>query len=292
MNGNGSLNVAIATGAALASGASFAVASVLQQRAARSAPPGDALRPRLIFDLLHRSIWLVGAAMGGVGFGFQALALYFGAITLVQPLLLSDLLFALPLAAWMAGTRLGKVEWTGAGLVAGGLAMFLGVASPTPGHARLGVASWLAVIGTMVAVIAAALLIAPRERGLLRTSMFAVGAGVSFGVMAALTKATATEFGHRGLAVIATFEPWALATVALIGLVLSQSAFQAGSLAVSLPLIDVLEPLTAGTIAVVAFQESINRSSSAVMLELLGAAAVVAGIVILDNSPLVSHSHR
>ena len=288
----GPVSFAAATVLALAAGATFAAASVLQQRAARTAPAADALRPRLILDLVHRGGWLAGAAAGAVGFAFQAVALYLGPITLVQPLIITELLFALPLSARLGGGRLGRREWAGAGLVVAGLAVFLITASPTQSASPLDAGGWSKVLGTLVPVVGIALALAPRRPGLRRTSMLAVATGLTFGVMATLTKAVGTQFADRGITAVLTWHPWALAVVALVGVLLAQSAFQAGPLAGSLPLIDVLIPLSAGVIAVAAFHERISHTNIDIVVEVCAGAAAVAGIALLDTSPLVRRAQR
>ena len=288
----GSVPLVAATALALAAGATFAGASVLQQRAARTAPAADTLRPRLILDLVHLRSWLAGAAAGAVGFAFQAVALYLGPITLVQPLIISELLFALPLSARLSGGRLGVREWAGAGLVVVGLAAFLVTASPTQSVRPLDATGWSPVLGTTVLVVGAALALAPRRPGLRRTSMLAVATGLTFGVMATLTKAVGTLFADRGIAAVSSWHPWALAVVALVGVLLSQSAFQAGPLAVSLPLIDVLIPLSASVIAVTAFHEGISHTPVDIVVEVCAGAAAIAGIALLDTSPLVRRAQR
>lgn len=277
---------------ALAASAAFSAASVLQQHEARTAPARHALHPRLILDLLHRPVWLAGSAAGFVGFVLEALALYFGPITLVQPLIITELLFALPLSARLSGRRLRTRDWIGAALVVAGLAAFLSSAAPSQGRTALSAPNGIGVLSVVAAIVIAALLIAPKHWGLLRTSMFATATGVTFGAMSSFLKAVVGLLAAKGLGVITTWQSWGLVVLALSGLVLSQSSFQSGSLVVSLPLIDALIPLSAGVIAVVAFGEHINHTPVGVCVEVLSAAAAIAGIAILDSSPLVQRTQR
>jgi drug/metabolite transporter (DMT)-like permease len=288
----GPLATAAATALALAASAAFAAASVLQQHEARTAPTRHALHPQLILDLLRRRVWLAGSVAGVVGFVLEALALYFGPITLVQPLIITELLFALPLAARLSGGRLRPREWVGAGLVVSGLAVFLSSAAPSRGRSEISAPNGLAVLTVVAAIVVSALLVAPRRRGVLRTSMFATATGVTFGAMSSFLKAVVGLLAARGLGAIAAWQLWVLVALALSGLVLSQSSFQAGPLAVSLPLIDTLIPVTAGVIAVAAFGEHINHTPFIAYVEVLSAAATIAGIAVLDSSPLVRRSER
>lgn len=279
------LRTTVAVVAALGSGAAFATATVLQQRAARTADVD--VRPGLLLALARDRRWLAGIAVSGASFLLQALALTLAPIVLVQPLIVTDLLFALPLAAALAGLRLGPREWAGAVLVASGLALFLVASAPRVGADRpAGPALVLAAL-VVAGVVAAAVAVALPRRGLVRTSALAVAAGCCFGLMSALTKVVTTGLADQGAVVLLRWEPWALAVAALTGLTLAQSAFRAGPLAVSLPLIDVLEPGVAVAIAVTAFGEHLDGAPLAVAGQLVAALAVIGGVLLLDASPAV-----
>lgn len=70
-------------------------------------------------------------------------------------------------------------------------------------------------------------------------------------------------------------------SLGIIGLLLSQSAFQSGTLTASLPVLDTLEPISAVLIGVLIFDERLAASSVTLLTQLAGAAAAVAGIVLL-----------
>lgn len=274
--------------AAVGAGASFAVATVIQARAARRASARPALgRAPLVARLARDPWWVLGVSTSGISFGLQSLALSLAPIALVQPLIVTDLLFALPLSARLSGRRLGLREWAGAGLIAGGLAFFLLVAGPSAGVTDPGNGALLAVSGAALAVVALALAVAPEKLGSRRASALAVAAGVCFGLMSALTKTVTGLLATRGVAATEDWQSWLLAGVALLGLSLAQSAYASGSLAVSLPLIDILEPVVAVGIGVTAFGETLSASPASLAAELVAAAAAVAGVAVLDHSPLV-----
>lgn len=75
---------------ALLAAASNALASVLQRRAARSAPEEFAFRPALLWSLIRRPVWLGGIGALIAGFLLQASALANGGLALVQPLLVAE----------------------------------------------------------------------------------------------------------------------------------------------------------------------------------------------------------
>jgi drug/metabolite transporter (DMT)-like permease len=278
----------VAVPLALGAAASFAVANVAQMRAVRRHPPTQDIDPGLVLRLIRQPLWLAGLGASVAGFGFQAAALWLAPVMLVQPLIVAELLFALPLAAMTAGGRLGRREWTGALLVTSGLAVFLVIVRPSDAHATAPARTW-AILFIVVALAVGGLLhLGRRSRGIVRTSALAAAAGVAVGLLAALTKATTHDFSSHGVGAIGTWNPWALAVVGVIGLSLVQNAFRSGPLAVSLPLIDLGEPLVASLIALVAFGERLGPLGLRSWAELLFAAIIVAvGVAVLDRSPTV-----
>jgi multidrug transporter EmrE-like cation transporter len=123
--------------------------------------------------------------------------------------------------------------------------------------------------------------------GTRRAMLLAVAAGTSFGLMSALTKTATTELSHGIVDLLASWPPYALAFAAIFALVVVQSAFQSGPLPASMPILDTLEPLTAAVVGVAIFGESLRTTPIAVVFEVLGIVAVVAGIWTLDRSPVV-----
>ncbi len=91
--------------AVLAAGGGFAAGGVLQQRAASTRPESEALSLRLLLQLAHDPLWLLGIAFALVSYVLDALALSLGPLVLVQPLIVSELLFALPISVRLQGER-------------------------------------------------------------------------------------------------------------------------------------------------------------------------------------------
>jgi len=284
--------VLIAVLAALAAGCMFSIGAVLQQSAARKAPEDVALSWRLLANLVHRPLWVAGICSDAVSFGFQALALAFGPLALVQPLLVCGLLFALPLAVRLRKRRLGRREWLGTAGVAGGLAMFLIAASPSEGTAQPTTIRWIAMISAIAAVMAVSTAVGKAMSGAWRPSLYAVAAGCAFGLIAALTK-TSVSLLEQGFGIFFTsWEPYAMAVVAIIGAIVQQSAFQAGPLPVSLPVMDAVEPTVATLLGVIGFGETVSTEPVALFFQFLGVAALLAGIVTLDRSPVIHALQR
>src|SRR3954466_9956557 len=139
----------------------FAAAYVLQYHEAHEAPRGLFLSPRLLLELAHHRLWLGGIAAMMVGNGLQAWALGIGSLAVVEPVLTTSLLFALPLSAAWRRERLRPVEWAGAIMVSAGLGLLLGVGSPTTGSSDMPALQWilvtLAVWGLSLSLVSAGL---------------------------------------------------------------------------------------------------------------------------------------
>jgi drug/metabolite transporter (DMT)-like permease len=274
--------------AALASAACFALASVLQQRAARAEPAERSMSWRLFADLLRRRLWLAGIGASAAAFGFQALALAYGTLILVQPLIVLELAFALPLAARLGHGRLGPAEWLATGSVIVGLALFLTAASPSGEGREPSNLGWVLTIAGVAAVGVTCQLVARSTRHSLKATLLGVGAGTLFGLLAALLKSTTDLLANHGVGgALSSWQPYTLAVASLLGELFAQSAYQAGPLPESLPIMDTLEPVVAVAIAVGAFGEHIGHRPLALIAEAAGVALAVAGVVALDRSPVI-----
>ena len=230
---------------ALVAAALFAVASVAEQRSAATVPDEQAGGLHLIRELVRRRLWWWGLIGDGGGYLVQAAALGVGSLLLVQPLLVSTLLFALPLGARWAGRRLTPSDWCWAVLLAGSLAAFVVAGDPTTGVDRAAPRDWLPTVAALAVLLAAGLVVAARRRGPARAVLLAAGTGFCFGMAAALTKGVVGRLDEGIGAVLGGWETYALVLVSIGGTLLQQSAFQAGELTASLPTMIVGEPLVA-----------------------------------------------
>lgn len=273
--------------AALGAALLYAIASVLQQRAAGEAPAERSLRFRLLLGLIARPIWLIGIIADGAGFVLQFVALDHGSLVLVQPLLVSGLLFALPLGAAFTRRRLTFSEWLGSAATVAGLSLFLVVAAPGPGHDRASDVAWIVTGACTLVPIAIMIAISRSTEGAVRAGLLAAAGGVFYGLAAALTKVTAQEF-HSGIVrtLTTTWEPYALVVCAVVAMVVVQSAFQAGPLRWSLPTLTVVDPVVSIFIGALALGEQISTGGVAPALEVVGLVAMAAGVFLVARSPL------
>ncbi len=212
----------------------------------------------LIGVLLRRPLWWVGTFGDLGGFVAQAAALGVGSLLLVQPLLVTTLLFALPLAAWWAGRRLSGADTTWAVLLAAALALFVVVAEPTAGVDRAAPARWLPAAVVFGVLLACCLGAAAVRKGASRAVLLALATALAYGATAAFTKAVVSLLDDGLGALVTAWETPALVVAAVGGTLLSQSAFQAGGLAASLPIITVGEPLVAVALGLTVLDEQVD----------------------------------
>ena len=265
----------------------YAVASVLQHRSAVVAPAKHSLRPGLLTHLAVQPLWLAGIGADGLAFVMQFIALGHGPLVIVQPLLVTGLLFALPLGAVVSGGRVHASEIWGAGAVVIGLALLLGTASPGTGRQNMALISWLILGSATLVPVAILCLAAGRWRGA-RPALLATAAGVVYGLTAALAKTSAHLLGLGVGHFVGSWQPWAMIPGGILGMVLCQSAFQAGPLKASLPLLTAVDPLVSVVIGIVAFHEQVSQHPLGVALEISASAVLIIGILALGRSPLVA----
>ena len=282
---------AIAVVAALSAGFCFAVGSVVQQGVARQSGE-QALRFALLWHLVRQPRWVAGVALEAFSFALQGLALAFGPLALVQPIAATDVLFALPLIARRSGRRLTRQDIAGALTVTAGIVVFLAVSPPTSGVSAPAISAWFPVFLAVGILATLAGVIALRVRGKLRVIWLAAAAGALYGLLDALTKSTVDLLSSIGLATLGQWEPYALMAAGVLGALFGQSAFGAGALSLSLPVIDTLEPAAAVVIGAGVFGEQLASSPLQLGFQLAGGAAAVIGIAVLSRSQVVEAETR
>lgn len=278
----------IAVAVALAAAASFGTGVALQHRQVQQAPSATGAPLRLVAHLARRRLWLAGLALAAAAYGLQGLALAFGPLALVAPVVATDLLFALPLAARWGRRRMRGQDWAGCALVAAGVAIFLATSPPSPGHSDAPATGWVLAFAAVALICTAALAAGAFHRAA-RAALLALAAGVVFGLTAAVTLSLSRRLRASGLAsIFGHWQPWALLALGAAGLLLSAAAFQAGPLAASLPVMDTVEPVSAVLVGTLLFGEQLAASPTGLALQLAAATAAVAGIILLGRSPLTA----
>jgi hypothetical protein len=132
-----------------------------------------------------------------------------------------------------------------------------------------------------------------RHRSLRQRAVLLSGvAGITYGVSAALTKACA-HLLTRGIPVLFThWQPYALVVIGLGGMVVSQSAFQAGTLDASLPTMTVVDPVVSILIGAVAFGESLDIGAVSTSTEVIALVVMTVGVFLLARTKAIRGLHE
>jgi drug/metabolite transporter (DMT)-like permease len=262
--------------APLALGAAFfiAIGDVIHQRSAQEVTDEPVSHVELFMRLLRDRQWWLGSLVSAAGFGLQAAALGFGSVLLVQALLVTSLLFALPINAWLTHRKVSRWNWTWAALLATAVAVIVIVGNPTAGHSRASLETWTAVIAVLGPALVLCVVGARIWSGPVSAVLLAVVSGALWGVFAVLTKGVVDRLDDGLWALLRTPELYAWALVAIAGTAWQQSSFRAGALTASLPTMTVTEPVVGSVLGIVVLGETL-RPGDAGWLTLIVAVAVM-----------------
>ncbi|HEY3681903.1 MAG TPA: DMT family transporter [Streptosporangiaceae bacterium] len=274
----------IAIPGAVGAAACFGITAVLQHRATQRTPTRHAMNPRLVIDLLRQPLWVGAIFLNVLGTLLQVLALRFGPLIMVQPLLVTGLLFSVVIGSFAAGRRPDRVLLGGAFCCIAGLAVFLVVAHPTPGRETLTLDAMLPLVIALSCVLALCLAVSSRGHGQVPALALGVAAGVLYGVTAGFIKVVTHEFS------ISTFEPlhgwtlYALLIIGPLGFLLNQNAYQVAAAASPvLAVITIVDPIVGIIVGRLWLGEHVNLGLGALAGQIAALAVMAAGIGLLAH---------
>ena len=263
---------------ALAAAFFIAVGDVIHQRSAHEVTDQPVGHLTLFLSLLRDRQWWLGSGVAAAGFALQAAALGLGSVLLVQAVLVTSLLFALPISASQAHRRVTRWEWMWAVLLAAAVIVIVTVGNPTAGQSRASLTTWLGVAAVLGPALVLCLVGARMWSGPISAVLLAVVSGALWGLFAVLTKSVVDRLDVTSWAgvgeLLRTPELYAWALVAVAGTAMQQASFRAGALTASLPTMTVTEPMVACALGVVVLGETL-RPGDAGWVTLIAAVAVM-----------------
>jgi drug/metabolite transporter (DMT)-like permease len=280
----------LAVALSLATALCYAGGYVLQYHEAHQAPDRLFLSPvRMLIELARHRIWVAGIVVMMIGNGLQAAALAVGSLAVVEPILCTALLFALPLSAAWRREKLSRRDWTAALAVCLGLGLLLGVGSPNMGRSSMPQSQWVLVTLASWGAALSCVSIGKRCSAPAPRAAFIGGAaGILAGLQDALTRYCLHEMSAHGFFSLSlSWIPYVQVVAGVYAVSLMQSAYKAGPLTAGLPPIAVGEPVVGMLIGIIALNEHLNASAPALAFEVIGALVMVAGTWALGRSPLV-----
>jgi drug/metabolite transporter (DMT)-like permease len=177
--------------------------------------------------LLTQWVWLLGLAAQTVGVALQAAALDRGRVSIIQPLLVSTVIWTLPLGYFLTHQTVGRREVVGAAIIVVGLAVFASFGDPAAGVDNAPGSDWVASILVIGSACAALLVFANRGSLSTRAALLGAVAGMLYGLSATLMKPVVENVHVEAIGdVIASWEFWVWATAGIVGFCSSNSRSQ------------------------------------------------------------------
>lgn len=264
---------------ALGAAALYVTGLALQQQGNLRAEAAGRHSPLAV---VRQPIWWLGLGITCIGFLVHGFSLHLGSLTVVQPVQVAQIAFAVVLDSWIRKTRIAKRDWRGAGLVIGGLAAFMLIARPSAGTDFASSGSWEWIAAAFV-VIAAALSIGAWRVPSARAILLGTLAGVIWGVQGALLKET-SELFERGVSdAFSSWPIYATAALGVVGLVTQNLAVRAGRLATAASLITVMNPVVSSIIGIAAFGESLRTGSGQIAGAVIAVSVATWGVTLLSR---------
>jgi len=250
----------IAAALALVAAVSFALAATLWQRASLDAgiEPGDS---KGMLTLLTNGVWLLGLGAQIVGVLLQGAALDRGRVAVIQPLLVTSIVWALPLGYFLTNQTITRRHIVGAAVIVVGLALFGVVGDPAGGVDDAPASDWMAVMVVIAAVCIGLMTIGGRGGANAKAAVFGATAGVLYGLAATLMKPVVEAWHADGTVdVLTDWKLWVMAISGLVGFYLQQVSLATGRLVTSVATVSVVNPVVSVTLGALVLEERLDSS--------------------------------
>jgi drug/metabolite transporter (DMT)-like permease len=287
-----SLSTGAATAAvvlAVVSAFAYTLSLALQQKANLAAVGAVGSRATTVWRVVSSPRWIAGFVLGVAGFFLHGVALAVGSLTLVQILQVSQIVFMVPLSAWVVHAALRRSDWTGGALVGIGLVGLLLAVSPGQDTRQGTAASWTAV--SLAAAIIVAGLVAWGRTSVWKAPLYGAAAGIVFGVEAATLKVVSDDL-QADFSLLTALRPatWVTLALAVCGVVVQNLALRAGRLSSAQASMTIATPIVAAVIGWTVFGEHLDVSAVSVVAAPACAALAVTGVVLLSRSDALATS--
>jgi hypothetical protein len=257
--------------------------SVITRHVASTADPDRPSGRRLIGYLLRNPQWLAGSGAQVGAFAFQAVALQLGQVSVVQPLLVTELVMALVLRRIWIRQAVAGIAWAGAAAACAGLAVFIVAAEPRGGHSGPTSGHWTAAVVACVAVVAALITLARYGSPARRAALYGLAGGITWALEATFIKSATNDLAQAGLSVLFTQWPvYAVAVGGAAGVIIEQAALQSGPLRVSQPLLVITDPIVSIVLSVWLFGEYFVINPAVLAAAAAGFVVMCGGVVVLS----------
>jgi drug/metabolite transporter (DMT)-like permease len=270
--------------AGIVSSVLFNLGIALQAIEARRTPREEGLRASLIWDLLHRKLWVTGLGIEWFGVPLEILAFAWAPFVVVQPLLACGLLVLLAVARRLLGEMPSREGWIGVGLIIAGIGL---IAWGAPGQQDTHRAAG-AVIGVVVGLVLVSLIPFALRGRRWDTAMTAVlGSACGFAATNVAMKLMADDIGNDHWPQAAAW--LGVAAVAGFGAtVTGMTALQRAPATTVIPISTAVQTFLPVALEPLFLTESFRSADLEGLPLLVGLVVMLVGIVVLARTPQVS----
>jgi drug/metabolite transporter (DMT)-like permease len=266
--------------------------NVVTQHVASTAAPAHTKGWRLGLYLVRRPLWLLGVAADVAAFGFQAVALYEGRLSVVQTILVTELVFSLVIGRVWLRRPVRAAAWVSASVVSLGLAIFLLVSEPEGGSRQPTPGLWLPALLMVSAAVVVLTVLADHGSPVRRAALYGSAAAIAWASMATLLKSATDVLAGGGVgSLLANGAVYGVIVAAAVGIVLTQAALHHGPLAVSQPLMVTVDPFVSILLGVWLYGEEFVDDAVRVVFAAVGFAMIVVGVVFLTRAAPSFEAH-
>ena len=268
---------------ALAAAVAFGWSTALMHHGASGTPADARGLVGLLSHVVRQWRWLLGMAASLTGLALHALALHLGTIAVVQPLVVTGLVFSFLFRSALDRRLPSRRTMLWVLVTAVGLTVFLLAARTQSGGGTLDSRPALVLLAAGAVAVAAGWVAAfrvPAHAGLLLGS----AAGVVYGLVAGTLKATTDSASPRIWAMFTSWPVYALVVLGVTGFLLNQQAYQRAPLSRSAPAANTVNPVVALVFGLVAFGERMPSGAGAVTAEVVGLVGILAGVSLLARN--------
>jgi len=259
--------------------------NLLTQHAASIRAPKQEKGWRLGLYLARQPLWLLGGAAAVGSYVFQALALHNGPMSVVQPVLITELIFVLVLRQVWIHQDVARAAWAAAFIVCASLAVFLTAAEPSGGKPAPDTAEWLSAVLVFGGAVALLVVVGWRGHPVRRAAVFAAAAALCWAMEATFLKAatdTLASFGIAGMLI--RWPVYALVGAVIAGTLLQQTALHVGPLSVSQPILIITDPFASIILSVWLFDERFTNSPVRIAIAIVAFAVMAFGVTVLSRT--------
>lgn len=273
----------IATLLAILAAISFALAATLWQRAQMGT---GTVSVGSFLGLFANPIWLLGLVAQGVGIVFQAAALDRGRVSIIQPLLVTSVIWALPLGYFLSHQKITRRMVAGASIVVVGLAIFASYGDPAGGVDDAPWEDWAVPILVIVAASAVMFMLARRATATMRAAALGTTAGILYGLSATLMKPVVETLHADGIpTLLSGWEVWLMIVGGLVGFVIQQMSLATGKLVPSVATVSVTNPIVAVALGAIVLQERLDTDPPwSAILGVGGLALGLIGVIVIAST--------